>query len=380
MNKRFFYFIFTMLFLQGVKLHAQGLKLIPFELEGTINADTGTVKLSLIADTGFYAARTAVLVSAKVVNKKFFIKGDIPYPVGVSIEYNRGGYSSRLFIIEPGVQSIDVDVHADGSTPKVGNIAMREYASGYLSFTKEIRLMDEKYMKKYDSLMIKYNRKIPVAIAAELQKEMQMIYDKSDENLLEYVKGNPQSYYAFWKLLRLSSFGYEPVFDAIFSNFSNGLKNNYTGKAFSKRLETAGVLAKGKKFPSRDFRDILGNQLDVTSFLKKKYTLVDFWYSSCHPCISQFPHLNELYARYKGKGFEIIGISTDQEKHKKDWIAGIKKHKILWPQYWDMNGAEAAKLSILAFPTNYLLDGEGRILKKNIKPDELEGFLQENVK
>jgi len=90
--------------------------------------------------------------------------------------------------------------------------------------------------------------------------------------------------------------------------------------------------------------------------------------------------LNELYAKYRAQGFEIIGVSTDQEQHKKDWIDGIKKYKILWPQYWDMNGREATKLSILAFPTNYLLDHEGRIVMKNIKPEELAEFLKANIK
>ncbi|NQX42591.1 Alkyl hydroperoxide reductase subunit AhpC (peroxiredoxin) [Pedobacter steynii] len=381
LSKIFLYFLCAMPFLQCVKLHAQELKLLPFELQGTINADTGTVKLRFVADTAFYAIKETALISARIVKGKFSIKGGIPYPQGMSIEYNgNGGYSSSVFIIEPGVQAIEVNVNTHNNTPKVGNAAMLEYANGYLDFTKQIVQMDKNHMKKYDSLNLKYNRKIPVAIAAELQREMQQIYDRSDENLLEYVKVNPNSYYAFWRLLRLSSFGYESVFDAIFFNFSEALKNTYSGKSFSKRLETAAVLSKGKKFPGRDFKNIQGKQLDVSSFLKEKYTLVDFWYSACHPCISQFPHLNKLYAKYRTKGFEIIGISTDKERDKEDWIKGIKKHKILWPQYWDKNGIESAKLSILAFPTNYLLDHEGRIVMKNIKPDELEVFLQVNIK
>ena len=46
---------------------------------------------------------------------------------------------------------------------------------------------------------------------------------------------------------------------------------------------------------------------------KGKVVLVDFWASWCGPCRREMPNLVEAYAKYKGKNFEIVGVSLDQD-------------------------------------------------------------------
>jgi len=52
----------------------------------------------------------------------------------------------------------------------------------------------------------------------------------------------------------------------------------------------------------------------------------------------------------------------------------------MWPQYWDKDGLESKKLSITRFPTNFLLDNLGNIIKKDLSMPELAQFLKENIK
>ncbi len=59
--------------------------------------------------------------------------------------------------------------------------------------------------------------------------------------------------------------------------------------------------------------DINGQPLSLADY-KGKYVLIDFWASWCGPCRKGNPHLKSLYAKYKEKGFEIIGISDDDSK------------------------------------------------------------------
>jgi peroxiredoxin len=120
--------------------------------------------------------------------------------------------------------------------------------------------------------------------------------------------------------------------------------------------------------------------MDQASFSQHEYTFVDFWYSNCNPCIAQFPHLKETYAKYKDKGFEVIGISTDRLKDKKKWEEAIQRFELSWPQYWDQDGVASSKLSINKFPTNFLLDSQGKIINKDLRPVELEQFLLENIR
>ena len=137
------------------------------------------------------------------------------------------------------------------------------------------------------------------------------------------------------------------------------------------------MLQDGKKFPEIPVKDIHDHKLDYHSFLENEYTFIDFWFNSCPPCVAQFPHLISTYEKYKDKGLEIIGISTDRTKNKNKWQDRIQQFQLTWPQYWDENGNESSKLSINKFPTNYLLDGEGKILAKDLKPVELSNFLEE---
>lgn len=376
---RIFSLLSAILLLLNVNLQAQKNKLFPFKINGSINVDTGTIQLKLLVDKEYYPEGVQNL-RAKIINKKFFFRGYIPYPQGIQLSYG-AGYLSNSFIIAPGTQSIILNIDSNRKVPEVQNLVMKEYYSDYIHAFKEINLKSDKLYQKWDSLNILFHRKIPEKIKLDLEKTRNEYYGESDKTLLQYVASHPNSYVAFWKFIELCSFsGYENIFDSILSQFSDSLKNTYTGKVLSNKLKIASKLGFGKKFPSINCINIQNKKLDPTSFLKNEYTLVDLWYSNCGPCIAQFPDLKNLYEKYKGKGFEIVGVSTDKVKYKTDWQNAIKKHQLVWPQYWDINGQEAAKLSINAFPTNFLLDSRGIIIKKNLRPPELKQFLLENIK
>ena len=112
---------------------------------------------------------------------------------------------------------------------------------------------------------------------------------------------------------------------------------------------------------------------------KGKYVWVDFWASWCGPCKMAFPHMKELYARYKDKGFEILGVSTDAKIEP--WLNILPKLQDPWPQLWD-NKNIASEFAVTAFPTGFLISPDGKIVLKEIgfDPDnkgEMELKLEE---
>ena len=71
----------------------------------------------------------------------------------------------------------------------------------------------------------------------------------------------------------------------------------------------------GKALP--DFTVTLLNGQSVTlSDLRGKVVLIDFWSTSCPPCVKEIPCLKNLYAQFNQQGFEIIGISLDEDREK----------------------------------------------------------------
>jgi thiol-disulfide isomerase/thioredoxin len=367
------------LLLSSINLFAQQeRKLLPFKLDGTINADSGTVMLELLRDKDYHP-KGVESITARVENGTFSFSGFLPYPQGVTISYGEAYYSD-LFIIDPGSQSIACDVYARREVPKVDNASMKEFAEEYTPAFVAVRQKIDGLYSRMDSLSRLSADKESSEVRVAMQLELKRYYMESDSIRLAYAQTYPDSYVALWHFINLFSlFGYENHFESIYAQFSELIKETHTGRVLGHKLGVASKLAIGKPFPVFAAVDLYDKGLSSDAFTKNTYTLVDFWYSNCSPCIAQFPHLKELYESYRSSGFEIIAISTDKFKYKQHWQKAILKHQLLWPQFWDQDGTEASKLSINKFPTNFLLDKQGNIIGKDLRPVELEQFLKENL-
>ena len=110
------------------------------------------------------------------------------------------------------------------------------------------------------------------------------------------------------------------------------------------------------------------------SSLKGKVVIVDFWASWCGPCRKSVPELKALYTNYKAKGFEIYGVSVDEEKS--EWLKAVKEDGISWLQVNDPRGDAAAQWNVNYLPNTYLLDKTGKIIAINPTHQELGTLLQ----
>jgi thiol-disulfide isomerase/thioredoxin len=115
-----------------------------------------------------------------------------------------------------------------------------------------------------------------------------------------------------------------------------------------------------------------GDSLKLSS-MKGKVILLDFWASWCGPCRVSNKQLVKLYAKYKANGFEILGVSLDDNLN--DWKKAIAKDKITWLQGIDTRGwdaVSASKWQVEAIPTSFLIDKSGNLVAINLEKDELE--------
>jgi peroxiredoxin len=143
------------------------------------------------------------------------------------------------------------------------------------------------------------------------------------------------------------------------------------------KLETVEI---GKKLPALSQATPTGDPLSISD-VKGQVVLVDFWASWCRPCRAQNPELVALHKEFSGRGFEIVGVSFDDNKEA--WTEAIAKDGLTWPQMSDLGGwnnAAADLYSIRAIPQNIVIDSKGVIVLRNASIAEIREYLAKKLR
>ena len=120
------------------------------------------------------------------------------------------------------------------------------------------------------------------------------------------------------------------------------------------------------------FTDLEGNEVDLAK-MKDKVTLIDFWATWCGPCIVEMPNVIETYNKHKEAGFDVIGISLDEDKAALEQF--IKSNEMPWPQYFDGKGWAneiAQRFGIGSIPATFLIGKDGKVVASNLRGEALE--------
>jgi thiol-disulfide isomerase/thioredoxin len=362
----------------------------PFTIKGTLTgARVDSVTLYYEAGTGNYMHPTI-----PVVNNEFTITGSISHPVTASIIFKKAGEviprnkeedRMREFYIEPSGMTITGDPLNVKSLAMTGSKTETDFDilnSKIEPIREEMKPLEETYEKANEEYMnAKKNKKAtPVLdslknIAAAIHDQFEPYNIRIKKINYQFFLDNPKSYITLdmmrYYVSRMSLDSTKQVYNA----FNDELKATSQAKELLKQIKQIEAGSPGAFAPLFTKNDIYGKTLSLADF-KGKYVMLDFWASWCVPCRKSNPHMIALYNKYKGKGFDVIGIADDDRKPA-IWNAAVTQdgvgiwHNVLRGLDLDMMRKNIPnpndldeRYGISSIPTKILIGPDGEILSR----------------
>ena len=113
-----------------------------------------------------------------------------------------------------------------------------------------------------------------------------------------------------------------------------------------------------------------GGKLSLPDDLKGKVVVIDFWATWCGPCIESLPELKKIYAQFKDKGVEFVGVSLDKPDQKDEVAKFVKENAMSWVhtysgKFWDDPTAKA--YAVTGIPSVWVIGKDGMIISDNAR-------------
>lgn len=168
----------------------------------------------------------------------------------------------------------------------------------------------------------------------------------------------------------------EKIFERLAKEYGDMESGKVTiGELAKKALFEIQNLSIGKKAPEVLCLNIDGNKEDKLSNYKGNVVVIDIWATWCGPCRAMIPHEREMVEKLKGKKFNLISVSGDNEKEALTTF--LEKEKMPWTHWFAERKGILKDWNIRFYPTIYVLDHKGVIRAKGLRGEALEKKVHE---
>ncbi len=339
--------------------------------------------------------------SAVIKSGKFLLQGKMGVPSlcgvfidltpDVTVDYQKDLRGSNVFVDNSNIQYRCVSIDSLPSRYDFERkVAGKVTVSGSFSHDLYMKYQDaikssssrkseawEKYLKVYHIPAGEgiFNTREGIALVREMESAQEQI----EQVQWDFIKAHPTSPVAVQVAQSLIYGGQmtKDKMDRILQSIDTSLREIPAYKQLDEFANSILPTTIGEKYLDIELVDVNGKTVRLADYVKPgQYNMIEFWASWCGPCRYEIPHLRHVYEIYGKDELNMISVSIDNKDE--DWKTALKEENMRWMQLCDMKGWQGEvglKYKIMGVPFSLLLDGEGKIVARDVRGAELDVIL-----
>jgi thiol-disulfide isomerase/thioredoxin len=302
---------------------------------------------------------------------KFQIQGNTKNMIFAQLQM---GPESVIFLAVDNKSKLDVNISL------LGKFVDYSIDGNELDDSKKIRKIvdaNRSFSEEFNALKLEAE-KIPqtqegMSQAAVINNRYQRLLQQRNDYMINMAMSEKKGFIPYFMIAfgALESPGYDLFKHAVACAKAADPMSKYTQEIEGKFLNEASLMIGGVA-PDIKLNGPDSKPVSLSS-LRGKVVLIDFWASWCGPCRRENPNVVKMYQKYKDQGFEIFGVSLDNDANR--WKGAIQTDGLTWFHGSDLMGWKskpAQMYQVHSIPATFLLDKQGKIIAKGLRGAELE--------
>ena len=309
-----------------------------------------------------------IIDSAVIANETAVLSADKDNPQILYALKIKGMRGSMPFFAD----NKDVAFVGDINNPQAVEIIASETQAELDAYNEELKSFDSQIRELY-ALMNDAIANNDSIMMDSLNTVGTALMEQQDSFRDDYIKAHPESFVTHYILDGVKQdYPVDQLKDLMAGFTTESIYRDHLNEYVTKleRLEVGQPFIDFALMTNEDTEVVLSEMIP-----QNKLTLIDFWASWCGPCRRENPVVKAAYEQYHELGFNVIGISVDQDEEA--WLKAVEDDQLPWTQVRDSENKVSEDYMIYYIPSNFLFDQEGNMVAKGLRGEELKAKLAE---